>query len=53
MKKFEVSLEGNFVHDCVIEANTEEEAIEIAKKQFNKEIGLMPEDFVLDMITVK
>lgn len=51
--KFDISLEGNFVHDCIIEANSAEEAKEIAVNQFNKNIGLMPEDFVLDLITIK
>lgn len=50
---FNVTLEGNFVLELDINAASENEAMEKGKELLNKKIGLLPEDYVVDMITVK
>lgn len=51
MAKFEISLEGVFRKEFHIEAATVSEAEEKAKDLFDKEIGLLPDDYVIDSVT--
>ena len=51
MNKFEVSLQGMFRKEYFINANTMEEAEEQARNLFNKEIGLLPDDYCIDSVT--
>lgn len=51
MKKFEVSLQGVFQKEYIVEAQSVEEAEEIAKKLLDKDICLQSDEYVLDSIT--
>lgn len=51
MEKFEVSLQGIFRKEYVIEARTVEEAEEKAKSLLDKDICLQGDEYVIDSIT--
>lgn len=48
--KYKVTVEGNFVKEFAVEAASMSEAERKAKEQFDKDVGLMPEDYVIDSV---
>lgn len=53
MNRYSVSVEGNFVRELEISAESEEQAMAKAKEHVNSEIGFQPEDYVIDLVVVK
>lgn len=51
MKEYEVCIEGNFVKEFYIKAESESDARKIAEDKLNVLIGLDKEEYVVDSIT--
>lgn len=49
--KYEVTLEGTFVTDIMVEAKSEKEAEKKALSELNKKVLLSEDDFFVDTIT--
>lgn len=50
MANFEVTLNGNFVTEMIVEADSRVEAEKKAEQQLDKIIGLQSEDYVIDLV---
>lgn len=50
--KYEICIEGNFVHEIIVEAKNPKEAEKLGIAEFDKVTGLQKEDYSITSATV-